>query len=41
VLEKGKSPAEALDQAKAAGLRSPELTAKIEKLLAERKPPVR
>ncbi|MBW8874076.1 MAG: hypothetical protein JF614_03870 [Acidobacteria bacterium] len=41
VLEKGKTPAAALAQAKAAGLRSPELTEKIEKLVAERKPAVR
>ncbi len=41
VLEKGKRPATALSQAKAAGLRSPELVEKIEKLVAERKPAVR
>jgi uncharacterized protein (TIGR01244 family) len=41
VLEKGKAPAAALNQAKAAGLRSPELMEKIEKLVAERKPPSR
>jgi uncharacterized protein (TIGR01244 family) len=36
ILEKGKSTAAALDRAKAAGLRSPELTEKIKKLVAER-----
>jgi uncharacterized protein (TIGR01244 family) len=41
VLENGNSPATALNQARAAGLRSPELTAKIEKLVAERKPQAR
>jgi uncharacterized protein (TIGR01244 family) len=37
VLERGKPPAAALAAAKAAGLRQPELTEKIEKLVAERK----
>ena len=37
VLEKGKAPAAALAAAKAAGLRTPELTAKVEKLVAEGK----
>jgi uncharacterized protein (TIGR01244 family) len=37
VLEKGKAPPAALAEAKAAGLRQPELTEKIEKLVAERK----
>ncbi|HEX3551961.1 MAG TPA: sulfur transferase domain-containing protein [Thermoanaerobaculia bacterium] len=41
VLEKGRKPAAALAQARAAGLRSPELAEKIEKLVAERKPAVR
>ena len=36
VLEKRKQPAAALAQAKAAGLRGPELTEKIQKLVAER-----
>jgi uncharacterized protein (TIGR01244 family) len=38
VLEQGLPPAEALAKAKAAGLQSPELAAKVEKLVAERKP---
>lgn len=37
VLERGKTPAAALAEAKAAGLRQPELTEKIEKLVAARK----
>ncbi|HEX4960688.1 MAG TPA: sulfur transferase domain-containing protein [Thermoanaerobaculia bacterium] len=37
VLEKGKPPAAALAAAKTAGLRSPELRERIEKLVAERK----
>jgi uncharacterized protein (TIGR01244 family) len=37
VLGEGKSPAEALAKAKAAGLKNPEMTEKIEKLVAERK----
>jgi len=37
VLEKGKTPAAALAEAKAAGLRQPELIEKIEKLVAARK----
>ncbi|MFY9824725.1 MAG: sulfur transferase domain-containing protein [Thermoanaerobaculia bacterium] len=41
VLEKGKTPQAALAAARAAGLKSPELTAKIEKLVAERKPAAR
>ena len=36
VLEKGKAPAAALAEAKAAGLKSPELKERIEKLVAER-----
>lgn len=39
VLEKGVAPEEALTRAKAAGLRSPELTEKVRKLVAERKAP--
>jgi uncharacterized protein (TIGR01244 family) len=39
VLEKGMPPADALARAKAAGLRSPELTGKVRKLVAERKAP--
>jgi uncharacterized protein (TIGR01244 family) len=38
VLEKGLKAEEALSRSKAAGLRSPELTGKVRKLLAERKP---
>ena len=41
VLEEGKPPAAALAKAKAVGLKNPELTQKIEKLVAERKPPAR
>jgi len=37
VLEKRKPPVEALTQAKAAGLHSPELTEKIQRLVAERR----
>jgi uncharacterized protein (TIGR01244 family) len=37
VLGEGKPPAEALAKAKAAGLKNPEMTEKIEKLVAERK----
>jgi uncharacterized protein (TIGR01244 family) len=36
VLEKREPPAKALEQAKAAGLRSPEMTEKVQKLVAER-----
>lgn len=36
VLEKGVAPAEALERAKAAGLRQPELTARIQELVAAR-----
>ena len=39
VLEKRKAPAAALAEAKAAGLRQPELTEKIERLVAERRGP--
>jgi uncharacterized protein (TIGR01244 family) len=39
VLGKGKAPAAALAEAKAVGLKQPELTEKIEKLVAERKAP--
>ncbi len=39
VLEKGKAPAAALAEAKATGLRQPELKEKIEKLVAERRVP--
>lgn len=38
VLEKGAKPAEALEKAKAAGLRSPELVEKVKGLVKERKP---
>jgi len=41
VLEKGKTPEAALAGAKAAGLKNPELKERIEKLVAERKPPAR
>lgn len=41
VLEKKQAPAAALAKAKAAGLKNPELTEKIEKLVAERKPTAR
>jgi uncharacterized protein (TIGR01244 family) len=41
VLEKGVAPPAALAKAKAAGLKNPELAAKIEKLVAERKPAAR
>jgi uncharacterized protein (TIGR01244 family) len=41
VLERRKPPAAALAEARAAGLRQPELKEKIEKLVAERKPPIR
>ena len=41
VLEKEKAPAQALAKAKAAGLRQPELTQRIEKLVAERKSAIR
>ena len=36
VLEKKELPAKALEQARAAGLRSPEMTEKVQKLVAER-----
>lgn len=36
VLEKKEPPAKALEQARAAGLRSPEMTEKVQKLVAER-----
>jgi uncharacterized protein (TIGR01244 family) len=36
VLEKKELPAKALEQARAAGLRGPELTGKVQKLVAER-----
>lgn len=36
VLEKKESPAKALEQAKAAGLRGPEMTEKVRRLVAER-----
>ena len=38
VLDQGLPPAAALAKARAAGLQNPELTAKIEKLVAERRP---
>lgn len=38
VLEKRTPPAQALETAKAAGLHSPEMTEKVQKLVAERKP---
>lgn len=38
VLEKGVKPEEAMTKAKAAGLKSPEMEAKMKKLVAERKP---
>lgn len=41
VLEKGVDPDEALKRGKAAGLRQPELTERITKLVAERRSPVR
>ena len=41
VLEKRKAPAAALAEARAVGLRQPELKEKIEKLVAERKIPAR
>lgn len=37
LVEKGMAPAEALEKGKAAGLKNPELTKKIETLVAERK----
>jgi uncharacterized protein (TIGR01244 family) len=39
VLEKKESPGKALEKARAIGLHSPELTEKIQKLVAERKAP--
>jgi protein tyrosine phosphatase (PTP) superfamily phosphohydrolase (DUF442 family) len=39
VLEKRETPARALERARAAGLRDPELAAKVRKLVAERKGP--
>lgn len=39
VLEKKEPPEKALEQARAAGLRSPELTGKVQKLVAERRAP--
>jgi uncharacterized protein (TIGR01244 family) len=39
VLEKREPPAKALEQARAAGLRGPEMTERVEKLVAERRPP--
>jgi protein tyrosine phosphatase (PTP) superfamily phosphohydrolase (DUF442 family) len=41
VLERKESPARALEKAKAAGLRDPELTEKVRKLVAERSSPER
>jgi uncharacterized protein (TIGR01244 family) len=39
VLEKKEPPAKALEQARAAGLRGPEMTERVEKLVAERRAP--
>jgi protein tyrosine phosphatase (PTP) superfamily phosphohydrolase (DUF442 family) len=39
VLEKREAPARALERARAAGLRDPELTQKVRKLVAERSAP--
>jgi protein tyrosine phosphatase (PTP) superfamily phosphohydrolase (DUF442 family) len=41
VLEKGVEPKAALERGKAAGLRSPELIDKVDKLIAERQPAVK
>ena len=41
VLEKGVEPKAALERGKAAGLRSPELIDKVDKLIAERRPAVK
>jgi uncharacterized protein (TIGR01244 family) len=41
VLEKGVAPKEAMKRAEAAGLHSPELTEKVTKLVAERRPALR
>ncbi|HTG34087.1 MAG TPA: hypothetical protein VLB76_14250 [Thermoanaerobaculia bacterium] len=39
VLERGESPAKALEKAKAAGLSHPEMIEKVRKLVAERQAP--
>jgi uncharacterized protein (TIGR01244 family) len=40
-LERNESPGEALEKARAIGLHSPELTGKVQKLVAERKAPAK